>query len=336
MRCLLQHLRKAGVKPTRARIPLSTSISFYVKTEYAEIRQAHSQQILVLDIAGRHPMLASMKQDARKEDGKRCRRAVILCALFLTGLSVSCSAPEPLATLEQGETGRVVRIIDGDALVLDTGLRVRLVGVEAPAPKRRNREGEPYADTSSRLLEDLSLGRQVRLIYPGITRDRYDRALAYVVTNDALGPKLWLNQEILRRGGARARLYPDTAALGEHLLAAEQYARTAQVGLWELSAYTVLPARDMAADARGFYIVTGTLGAKQPAKREGTRCVRRLVDADLALDIQNGAGALCQETTTPTPARFRGYVRDGRMEITHSLNVEMLEAHSPTPSIGLN
>jgi len=256
--------------------------------------------------------------------------------LLLPVLSAACSAPDPLATLEQGETGRVVRIIDGDALVLDTGLRVRLVGVEAPAPERRNREGEPYAEASSRLLEDLSLGRQVRLVYPGITRDRYDRALAYVITNDALGPRLWLNQEILRRGGARARLYPDTSALGELLLAAEQNARAAQRGLWALSDYDIVPAREMAVGARGFYIITGTLGAKQPASYERASCARRLVGTDFALDIQNGAAALCQDTAPRAPARFRGYVRDGRMEITHDLNVEVLETGVSTPREGLD
>jgi endonuclease YncB( thermonuclease family) len=45
----------------------------------------------------------------------------------------ACSAPDPLAGTQPGEHGRVVRVIDGDALVLDTGQSVRLVGIEAPA-----------------------------------------------------------------------------------------------------------------------------------------------------------------------------------------------------------
>ena len=42
----------------------------------------------------------------------------------------------PFDGLPKGEAGRVVRIIDGDALVLDTGLVVRLAGIEAPTPER--------------------------------------------------------------------------------------------------------------------------------------------------------------------------------------------------------
>jgi len=268
--------------------------------------------------------------------GRKKRAVFGIFAWAFGAMTTGCGAPEPLSELPQGETGRVVRIIDGDALVLDTGLTVRLVGVEAPAPQRRNREGQPYADKAARLLEDLSLGRQVRLIYPGITRDRYDRALAYVATDDALGPKLWLNEEILRRGGARARLYPDTAALGERLLEVEQDARDKRIGLWALEDYAILPAADLPTDARGFYIVTATLGAKQPAIRDGAKCTRQLLGASLLLDIENSAGTLCMDIAPRAPARFRGYVRDGRMEITHSLNVEWLDTDQTGQRVGLD
>lgn len=248
-------------------------------------------------------------------------RALILAACLLGG----CQDDDaPLRGMSQGETGRVVRIIDGDALVLHTGLTVRLSGIEAPAPERRNRIGEPYADRSARLLEDLALGRTVRLIYPGLTRDRYDRALAYVETADDLGPKLWLNLEMLKRGAARARLYPDTSPGGEYLLAAEADARSANQGLWALAPYQVLPAEEIAEDARGFMIVTATLGAKHAPQSDRSVCRRSLLGAGLSLEIQAGADAFCRADAPRKPARFRGYVRDGQMEITHWMNVEPL------------
>lgn len=258
-------------------------------------------------------------------EGQRLQTGKMPVSAYILAIVLSaCGAPDPLASLPQGETGRVVRIIDGDALVLDTGLTVRLVGMEAPAPERRNRTGEPYADKSSRLLEDLSLGRQVRLIYPGITRDRYDRALAYVTTDDALGPKLWLNQEMLRRGGARARFYPDTSALGDLLLHAEAEARAMTSGLWAFSAYDIVSAAEMEPSARGFFIITGTLGARLDGDTDRAVCVRRLTDSNMTVSIQNGAAALCATHAPRVPSRFRGYIRDQMMEITHTLNVEPL------------
>ena len=51
----------------------------------------------------------------------------------------ACSGPDPLAGTQPGEHGRVVRVIDGDALVLDTGQSVRLIGIEAPAGPYKDR-----------------------------------------------------------------------------------------------------------------------------------------------------------------------------------------------------
>lgn len=109
----------------------------------------------------------------------------------------------------------MVRVIDGDALVLDTRQSVRLIGIEAPARPYKDRVGAPYFEESRRMLEDMALGREVQLFYAGLTRDRYDRALAHVVTTDALGPDLWLNREMVARGGARMRVYPDTSVANE-------------------------------------------------------------------------------------------------------------------------
>lgn len=247
--------------------------------------------------------------------------SVAIVSLYLH----ACSEPAPLDTLERGETGRVVRVIDGDALVLSTGLSVRLVGIEAPAPERRNRVGEPYADQSRRLLEDLAMGRDVSLIYPGITRDRYDRALAYVETTDNLGPKLWLNLEMIRNGGARARIYPDTSALGDLLMEAEKTARNDLKGLWALADYKIKDASSITQDDRGFYLIRGTIGPLTVSPDDRAACARKVIGADLQLSILSAAARLCSPDLDITNMVARGYVRDGRMEITHTLNIEPVQ-----------
>ena len=253
------------------------------------------------------------------------RRIRAWCAA-LSCLLVGCADHDPLSGLAQGETGRVVRIIDGDALVLDTGLTVRLIGIEAPAPERRNRPGQPYAETSSRTLEDLAMGRTVRLIYPGITRDRYDRALAYVKTDDRLGPAVWLNREMLRRGAARARFYPDTSGLGDLLIQDEAEARENNRGLWAMADYRPRPAWELAADAQGFYMITATLGEPRApsAEDEDLRCLRALQGTTLELAITLAADELCLAGLTDSTYEVRGYIYKGQMEITHRLNAQKL------------
>lgn len=242
--------------------------------------------------------------------------------LIATLLLSACGAQNAAPSFEKGERGRVVRIIDGDALVLDTGQSVRLIGIEAPATARRNRAAAPYAEEAERLLEDMALGRTVELRYAGLTRDRYDRALAHVFTNDTLGPALWLNVEMLRRGGARLRVYPDTSEGAGPLATAEVEAREAEAGLWSLPAYRPLRADEISADTFGFHIVQGVLGAASPLERHA--CSRSLMDSRLVLDISPAAGELCT-LASGALLEARGYIARGRMEITHEANTKALE-----------
>ncbi|WP_158085684.1 thermonuclease family protein [Henriciella aquimarina] len=246
-------------------------------------------------------------------------------ALFLLA---ACAPRSPLDAMQPGERGRVVRVIDGDALVLDTGQSVRLVGVEAPSPGGRYGDAEPHAEASARMLEDLVMGREVRLFYPGLTRDRYDRALAHVKTADGAGPAYWVNLELVRRGGVRVRLYPDTDAGGEILMKAEREARAKRLGLWQERAYAIGPATDVGAAFRGFTIVEGVFGATAsppPAdEADDIRCTRQMQGASLLIDIAFSARSAC-DMPSGTPVRLRGWTSDGRMELVHPLHVETPE-----------
>lgn len=247
--------------------------------------------------------------------------------IFLLGL-ISCAEPSPLSTLEEGEYGRVVRVRDGDTLVLDTGLAVRLAGIEAPSFGRDGAEDAVYAKESARMLEDMAQGREVRLFYPGLTRDRYDRALAYVLADDALGPELWLNHEMVRRGGVRVRIYPDTARLGEALLEAEKAARLEKAGLWRKRVYHIRSARNHADNYAeghipGFEILKGELGDEVHALRPRAVCARELDAGAVILDIMTSAASLCDEGAGEVIVR--GYLREGRMELVHPLNFERMD-----------
>ncbi|MEL6285521.1 MAG: thermonuclease family protein [Pseudomonadota bacterium] len=254
----------------------------------------------------------------------------ILAAIALAG----CGAPDPIDTLVLGERGRVVRIIDGDALVLDTGQSVRLVAIEAPAPPWRDRTGQPFADEAARILEDLSLGRAVRLYYAGLSRDRYDRALAHVVTDDSLGPKLWINRELVARGAARVRVYPDTARGADGFIALEAQARGAAEGLWDLPAYKIAPASDLDGSERGFMLVEGILadpewgaspGEDQDQRRGGPPlCTRRLLASNVSIEVAMSAGDVC-DLTPGARVIARGYVRANRIDVTHRLNITIVD-----------
>lgn len=238
----------------------------------------------------------------------------------------ACGPGSPFPDMEPGETGRVVNVIDGDALVLDTGQSVRLVSIEAPALYPRERPADIYAAESARLLEDLALGRKVQLFYPGITRDRYDRALAHVVTIDGSGPKTWLNRAMIENGGAWVRLYPDTAARGDELMDLEKTARGARRGLWSMSRYEVRDATTFTAEDQGFHVVRARLGialnipldTKYPPA-----CLRELTGSSLLVSVRRNAKTVCG-LANDTSVFVRGYVSGLEIDLTYPRHLEVI------------
>ncbi|MGB3627608.1 MAG: thermonuclease family protein [Henriciella sp.] len=246
-------------------------------------------------------------------------------------MGAGCSKGGPLEDMAEGETGRVVRVIDGDALVLDTGQSVRLVGIEAPVLKPRYGDPEPHAEKAARALEDLAMGRRVRLHYPGLTRDRYDRALAHIATADGTGPDYWINLELVRQGHVRVRLYPDTDRGGETLLAAEAEARRERKGLWGLSYYRPAQASALQADGRGFQLVRARLAEKTGLPDEWERktlCSWALADSALVVDVEFTARALC-DIDAGAEVIVRGWIQDQRMELVHPLHLHLVEPEAP-------
>lgn len=236
---------------------------------------------------------------------------------------VSCSPPSPLPDMQAGETGRVTKIIDGDGLILDSGQRVRLISITAPVLSPRDGLPEAYSGESARILEDLALGRRVRLFYPGLTRDKYDRALAHVVTIDAAGSPIWLNQAMLKHGAARVRLYGSTSARGQDLLKIESDARAAHRGLWALPTYQTQPVELLGSDARGFVILSGTLTetiAADPDQKYPPACLRQFSDAALVLRVDRSARSTCG-LSAGTIIEVRGWLSDQELSLRHPWHV---------------
>ncbi len=173
-------------------------------------------------------------------------------------LALSACGPN-IKGLEDGERGTVAQVIDGDTLVLDSGLRVTLTGIEAPYGDA------PFAPQARAALTELAMGRPARLAYGGLRRVPPRRAreapasgaapaspseqpaanpnegtaLAQVFVQSEGGRWIWLQQAMLARGAAWARPRKDNLARAAALQAAEDRARGAEEGLWALRDYRV-------------------------------------------------------------------------------------------------
>lgn len=94
------------------------------------------------------------------------------------------------------KTGVVVKVLDGDTVVLKEGFTVRYLGVDAPEMDHTSRRHDCYALQAYERNRAMVLGRSVRLSYDRHLRDDYGRLLAYVTTADGL----FVNAQLIREG----------------------------------------------------------------------------------------------------------------------------------------
>jgi endonuclease YncB( thermonuclease family) len=224
-----------------------------------------------------------------------------IAILGLAGLVAGCTG-EP--DLSEGESGRIARIMDGDALALDTGLRVRLAEIEAPAPGYNGRADEPFAIEARGALTRAALGRDARLWYGGLSRDGYERAIAHVIARDEVGGDLWLNGFVARQGLGRVRSYPDNSTRARKLLALEAEARTARRGLWAEPHWRIRTLDDLEA-VPNFTIIEGEVTSLGDIPGDAEA---HLTPQGIRLDIGERLGAPDIQLATGARLRIRGRI----------------------------
>mgnify|MGYP001592010810 CR=1 FL=1 len=146
----------------------------------------------------------------------------------VTGRQTSAQAVPP-SELQRG-TRRVLQGEDGNTLVLGSGHRVRLLGVDAPEARHLEAPVQRFGQEAAEFLRNLALGRDCTLKYEGAGfYDSRGRLLAYVFVNGRM-----LNEELLRSGYAFVNLeFP--FAYEAKFMEIEHDARAKQLGLWTLS-----------------------------------------------------------------------------------------------------
>lgn len=117
----------------------------------------------------------------------------------------------------------VVRVVDGDTLVCEGGVRVRLILIDTPELAQ-----PPYGDSARALAVSLTpVGSRVRLEFDVGLFDRYRRLLAYVYADS-----MFVNREIVRRGMGVVSVHPPNVRMLDEIRAAADSARAERLGLW--------------------------------------------------------------------------------------------------------
>ncbi|MFA5092625.1 MAG: thermonuclease family protein [Candidatus Omnitrophota bacterium] len=136
----------------------------------------------------------------------------------------------------------IIRVVDGDTLVLENKEKVRLIGIDTPemhesAKLDRDavRSGQSkevirkLGRQSYQFTRGLVEGKRVRLEFDKERYDRYNRVLAYVYLLDGT----FVNAKIIQDGFASVMRYPPNVLYADLFLKLYQEARENKRGLWQ-------------------------------------------------------------------------------------------------------
>ena len=162
------------------------------------------------------------------------RPATIGVALLLLLLPACALGGNPRSSPPPPGTATIVRVIDGDTIVVtfgDSEESVRLIGIDTPETKHPTAPVECFGpEAAEHTSELLPPGEEVRLERDAEQRDRYGRLLAYVYRRS---DGLFVNLELVADGFAEPAAYPPNVAHSADMSTAASSARAAGVGMWK-------------------------------------------------------------------------------------------------------
>ena len=133
-------------------------------------------------------------------------------------------------TMNEVLDGNVVSAPDGATLILSSGEKLRLSGIQAP---KLSADGDasmnwPLAEDARALLADLTRNAGIALEKRRKQRDRHGRLIGQAFLADGT----WLQQAMVAAGMARAYSFADNRSCAGDLLKAEAAARAERRGVW--------------------------------------------------------------------------------------------------------
>jgi len=152
----------------------------------------------------------------------------IITVLFLLFLfrqtAISEETPKPFR-----EKAKIVKVYDGDSILLQDGREVRLLGVDAPELHHPTLPEQRFGKEAADFVRKIAEGKECELEYEeGNKKDKYKRTIAYVYIGDKL-----LNAELLKNGFAYVYIkYP--FHLKNEFIRYQQEAIKLRNGLWNI------------------------------------------------------------------------------------------------------
>lgn len=124
-------------------------------------------------------------------------------------------------------TEKVTRIIDGDTIEIEGGIRIRLIGIDTPELKNKDKNIDCYALEAKNKTSELLIGKSVFLEKDVSETDKFGRLLRYVY----LGSEL-INNTLIKEGYAKVATYPPDIKYSSVFVQSQREAIKNSSGLW--------------------------------------------------------------------------------------------------------
>ncbi len=129
---------------------------------------------------------------------------------------------------------KVVRVIDGDTVELETGETLRYIGIDTPETKHPNKPIQCYGEEAYQTNKKLVEGKTVRIVKDVSNVDKYNRLLRYLYVNTQASPSgILVNDYLVRNGFAFASTFPPDVAMAEQFIEGQREAREKNLGMWK-------------------------------------------------------------------------------------------------------
>lgn len=135
---------------------------------------------------------------------------------------------------EHMEKARVKKVVDGDTIELETGQKVRYIGIDTPETKHPTKGIQCFGKEASEMNRKLVEGKEIYLTKDVSETDRYKRLLRYVYLPDPTGTNeaLFVNKYLVEEGYAYSLTYPPDVKYSVLFSELQKKAHEENKGLW--------------------------------------------------------------------------------------------------------
>ena len=196
--------------------------------------------------------------------------SLVLLGVFASALLVSCGVEPAVAAnckpTAKLEAAKLKYVQDGDTLLLQSGERVRLIGVNTPEIGRKGKADQPLAQEARQALKRfLGAGSTIYLQSGEQAKDRYGRRLAYVfrTNNGELA-----SEHLIAKGLGWQVVVPPNMGYTACLAEAEAQARDKgqSESVWQPRLYPLRDAKKLKKGHAGFVRVTGRVQSVEQSR----------------------------------------------------------------------